>query len=396
MNKRKYTFKLKPSNSQKENLTAYLRLNQQLYNAALQERIEAYEKYKVSLKYNDQQQSLTQIRADHPEYKAMPVYIGRMTLRRLDKAFNSFFNRLKKGQTPGFPRFKSLSRFSCFEMCAGSGWGFEFGENQKNGWLSINGVGRIRARGKARISGNVKTSQVIHKSGEWFVSLTLEGNTTRERSQNKACGFDWGVEYLASSVDHDGNVTQIENPRYYRNAKDAMLPLEQSLSLKKRGSGRWKRACKKLSQAKAKLARQRQHDHHILSAEIADNYALFATEKLTIKNMTHTAKGDAENHGKNVKQKSGLNREILDTAPASLLAKIRYKVEETGGEFVEVPTRKVKPSQRCPSCHAIKKKPLSLRIHECDCGAKMPRDVASALVCINWALGLGAETAPSR
>ena len=109
--------------------------------------------------------------------------------------------------------------------------------------------------------------------------------------------------------------------------------------------------------------------------------------------MTGSAKGDSENPGKNVKAKSGLNREILDTAPAQLLGMIRYKVEETGGEFIEAPTKKLKPSQRCPSCWAIRKKKLSERQHSCDCGLSMGRDSASAWVMLKWALGLGQELA---
>jgi putative transposase len=69
--------------------------------------------------------------------------------------------------------------------------------------------------------------------------------------------------------------------------------------------------------------------------------------------MTKSAKGTVENPGKNVKQKSGLNREILDTAPRKLLNMIHYKVEETDGHYEEVETRKIKPSQRCPDCLAV-------------------------------------------
>ncbi len=330
MDKRKINYKLYPSQSQSERLLESLRLHQQLYNAALQERIDCYRKTGKSISYNDQQASLTQIRADHPEYKAIPVYITRMTLRRLDKAFKAFFERVKKGQAPGFPRFRSLSRFSSFEMCGGSGWAFIPEANGKHGRLSINGIGRIKARGKARTLGKVKTSQVIHKHGQWFLSVTVECEPVR--------------------------------------------------------------ACKVLTQARAKVARQRHHDHHQLSHDLAKEYTLFATEKLTIRNMTRTAKGTLDKPGKMVKQKSGLNREILDTAPAKLLAMIHYKVEETGGEFVEIPTRKAKPSQRCPACWEVVKKTLSERTHQCDCGCTMPRDAASGLVAIKWALGLGGNS----
>ena len=115
--------------------------------------------------------------------------------------------------------------------------------------------------------------------------------------------------------------------------------------------------------------------------------ALIATEKLTIKNMTRSAKGTIENHGKNVKQKSGLNREILNTAPAMTLKMLQYKAEEASTEYVEVPTRKIKPSQTCPMCYAQKKKSLSERWHSCSCGCEMHRDEASGTVCLNYAFG---------
>lgn len=389
MEKRKINYRLYPSAAQKERLLENLRLHQQLYNAALQERIDCYRKTGRSIAYNDQQASLTQIRADHPEYRSIPVYITRMTLRRLDKAFKSFFDRVKKGQTPGFPRFKSLNRFSSFDMCSGSGWSFLPEANGKHGRLSINGIGQIKARGKARTMGKVKASQVMHKHGQWYLSVTVECEPKRTCEGLKACGFDWGVEYLGTIAHEDGTTKTLDNPRYYRDSKESLLPLQQAVARKKRGSNRWKRACKALANAKAKVARQRHHDHHQLSHDLAKEYALFATEKLTIRNMTRTAKGTVEKPGKKVKQKSGLNREILDTAPAKLLGMVRYKVEETGSEFVEIPTRKAKPSQRCPACWTVVKKSLSERVHSCDCGCTMPRDAASGLVAIKWALGTG-------
>jgi putative transposase len=389
MKLRKTNYKLYPGQRQSARLLEVLRLQQQLYNAALQERIDCYRKTGKSISYNHQQASLTQIRADHPEYKAVPVYISRMTLRRLDKAFKAFFSRVKKGQAPGFPRFRSLSRFSSFEMCAGSGWTFTPGDKNKHGRLFIRSVGHIKARGKARTLGTVKASQVVYRHGQWFLSVTYECHPERLCKGQKACGFDWGVEYLGSLAHENGDTFTIENPRYFRNSKEGILALEQAVARKKRGANRWRRACKTLSEARSKLVRQRHHDHHQLSHDLAETYTLFATEELTIRNMTRTAKGTVEKPGRMVKQKSGLNREILDTAPAKLLAMIRYKVEETGGEFVEIPTRKAKPSQRCPACWAVAKKTLSDRTHQCDCGCTLPRDAASGLVAIQWALGLG-------
>jgi putative transposase len=107
---------------------------------------------------------------------------------------------------------------------------------------------------------------------------------------------------------------------------------------------------------------------------------------LQIAELTRSAKGTADNPGKNVKQKTGLNREILDTAPARFQRFLDYKAAEAGGLYLEAPTRSLKPSQTCPACGARRKKTLSERLHVCACGHREPRDSASGRVCLNWAL----------
>ena len=88
-----------------------------------------------------------------------------------------------------------------------------------------------------------------------------------------------------------------------------------------------------------------------------------------------------------VKQKAGLNREILDTAPARFLKFVSSKAAEAGAIYLQAPTRKLKPSQRCPACGGIRKKTLRERIHQCaECGHTEPRDAASARVCLIWTL----------
>jgi len=392
MELRKIDYKLYPNSAHEDALLNVLRLQKDLHNGALEERIDCYKKTGQSLSYNDQQKSLTQIRGDSQDYKDMPVYISRMTLRRLDKSFKAFFGRVKRGETPGFPRFKSMKRFKSFEICEGSGWKFNSGENNKHGVLYIRNIGHIKARGKARTFGKIKTSQIIHKHGDWFLSLTVECEPTRVTDSKKACGIDWGVEHLLSITHEDASFRQVENPRYYETHKTEVLELERSMARKKRGSARWKRACKALSQSRAKIARKRHQDHHQLSHNIAKEYALVASEKLDIKQMTR-----ADNPS-GIYNKTSLNRRVLDTSPAKLMGMIRYKVEETGGRYEEVQTKKVKPSQRCPDCLVTKKKPLKVRHHICTCGCTMKRDVASGLVMLRSVLGtlhLRVETIPN-
>ncbi|MHB8148146.1 MAG: zinc ribbon domain-containing protein, partial [Vulcanimicrobiaceae bacterium] len=105
-----------------------------------------------------------------------------------------------------------------------------------------------------------------------------------------------------------------------------------------------------------------------------------------IKAMTGSAKGTVESPGRKVAQKAGLNREILATAPRAFLDMLRYKAAEAGIAYVEVPSRKVKPSQTCSGCGIQRKKPLSERMHVCACGLVLTRDQNAALVNLLWAL----------
>ncbi len=93
-----------------------------LYNAALEERIDAWRKAGKSISDFDQQNVLPQIKAARPEFVELGSHALQQTLRRLDLAFQSFFRRVKAGQTPGFPRFKAAKRFSGFTYPDPAGW----------------------------------------------------------------------------------------------------------------------------------------------------------------------------------------------------------------------------------------------------------------------------------
>ena len=121
------------------------------------------------------------------------------------------------------------------------------------------------------------------------------------------------------------------------------------------------------------------------SGEIVSGNSRIATEKLNIKGMTKKAKKGS----KRKRQKTGLNRSILDVGIGNLKSLIKYKVTEAGGFYVEVPTRKVKPSQTCPNCGHQKKKTLAQRVHSCEkCGYECDRDVAAAKVMLDRARGM--------
>src|SRR5258705_9741512 len=115
-----YRYRLLPTRQQHRALEAILESQRQLYNAALEERIDAYRKAHVTRTYFDQTKALTEWRRDDPGASAMPVALQRATLKRLDEAYKAFFRRIKKGGKPGFPRFRGKGWFDSFgfrEFC---------------------------------------------------------------------------------------------------------------------------------------------------------------------------------------------------------------------------------------------------------------------------------------
>lgn len=101
--------------------------------------------------------------------------------------------------------------------------------------------------------------------------------------------------------------------------------------------------------------------------------------------MTASAKGTVEKPGKKVRQKAGLNREILDTAPGGLHSLLAYKAEEAGCRLMLLDPRKYRPSQVDPITAEIRKKTLNERTHVLPDGTIIGRDQAAAWVL--WQLG---------
>lgn len=376
MMKRKITYRLYPNQEQTARLFELLGFHQRVYNAALEKRISVYREKGKSLSFADQCKALTEWRQKDADLKAINAQSLQVTLKRLDLAFQAFFRRVNAGGTPGFPRFKSWQRFS--------GWGYKThgdgfrlisNEEMKHGHLRLSGVGHIKIRGRARTPGEVKTAEILHKAGKWYVSVTVACQPTR-CCGTKAIGMDWGVEKFLVTHDSQEKTDLIENPRFVKKLLPTLKALQQSVSRKKKGSHNRKKAVRVLSNLHAKMTRNRRHFHHVLSAKIVKENGLIATEGLSVKAMT--AKGGVN--------KKGLNREILSTAPTQFHSLLKSKAEEAGAMWIEIPTREVKPSQTCHLCFAQVKKRLSERWHHCDCGASCDRDENAARVILNWAL----------
>lgn len=371
---RRMEFRVYPTKAQEARLEEWTVLHARLYNACLEQRIFAYRRRGVSLGYYDQQNELPAFKAALPEYLPLGSHALQETVRRVDRAFKAFFGRVRRGEKPGFPRFKSAKRYKGFTYPDPAGWKFALGENGKHGKLSITNFGILKLRGKPRQWGEPTTLTLTRRpTGEWFASITVKCEPVREAGR-RAAGLDLGCETAVTLSDG----TVFENPRHLKASMAQLKATQRDLARRKRGGANRDKTRRRVAKLHQRVANQRRDFQHQVTNRLIKTYGLIATEKLNIKPMT--ASGGAH--------KTGLNRSILDVGMATITKFLTYKAEEAGAcRLVMVPTRKVKPSQTCPACGHQKKKPLSERTHSCsECGYRAPRDVAAAQVMLAWAL----------
>lgn len=389
---RSISFKLYPNPVQAEVMWRKHVMLKDLWNAALEERIGAWRRG-VRIRRSDQEKSLKYIRSDIDGWRGLVhTHEAQIVLKRLDLAFDGFFRRLRAGKSPGFPRFRSADRFRGWGYKEhGNGFKLEMREGGRHGHATLFGVGRMRVRGITRTPGRVLKSDVTRTSRGWMLNVVVEtGCAERERPNGPAAGLDWGVSEFATVACENGTYEALPNPRHLDVEAQDLREAQRRLSVAARArkiSGRALRTHRKaLARRHAKVAARRKDFLHKTSSALVARHRMIATEELKISNMTRSARGTIEAPGRNVAQKAGLNRAILDTGPRTFLNMLRYKAEEAGIEFLEAPTRKLKPSQRCPECGTVRKKALAQREHFCPCGCTLGRDEAAARVLLQWGL----------
>lgn len=379
---RRITFRLYPSKSQAVKLFEMRRLHCMLYNSAVADRKDSYQKLGKSISYYDQQNRLPDFKKVWPEFVFLGSQALQATLKRVDLAFVSFFKGLR-----GYPRFKSIRNYSGWTYPASSGWKAK--TNGKNGHLDLSNIGQIQMRGEARTWGKPTTCTIVYRHGKWYASITVECDPIRI-TEGGAIGLDLGCKEAVTFSDG----VQISKPAFISEGEKAIKLAARSLRRKRapnkkkkiKASRRFKKIQSKISKLRRKVGRQRLDWMHKIASDTVSRNSLIAGEKLSIKNMTRKAKKDS----KRKRQKAGLNRSILEVGMSGLSKMFAYKAAEADGFYVESPTRQLKPTQRCAKCWELTPKTLSDRIHECSnaaCGHVEDRDINAAQVNLIWARG---------
>jgi putative transposase len=328
--RRSYKFRLRPTARQHVALQTCLDVHRRLYNAALEERLTAWRRHRVSVRYEDQSAQLKEIRAICPEQSRWSFSSQQATLRRLNKAFEGFFRRVKLDQKPGFPRFRSEHRFDSVEWPRdGDGCRFK----PEHGQVYLQGLGTLKVSMHRPVEGVVKTVSVKREGRRWFLILSCDNVPTRYLpATGSAIGIDMGITVCLATSNGD----LVANPRHGRTAAQRLALAQQFLAKKHRGSTNRRKQRDVVANRHRKVTNQRRDFHHQLSRRLVVDHDVLVIEDLAIRNMCRSAAGTADNPGTRVASKRGLNRSILDASWAAFATILAGKAEEAGRQVIRV------------------------------------------------------------
>ena len=378
-----------------------LDVTRQLYNAALQERRDAYRMRGVSVSVKQQYAELTVLRQPGFWLDSRLAAVYRecedAVLHRLDLAMQAFFRRCKRGETPGFPRFKSAARWKQLTFPHG-----DRALRLVGARVRVPGVGAVRLRTGREVPAERGRAWIVEKNGRWYACMECERAAQPLPATGKVLGVDRGVHVLAATSEGEliRNGRLADQHRRVVTGHARALEAATIKDAQGRPTNRKDRkriaAVRRLARAKEREANARLDALHKVAHRIVASADVIVTEKLNLRGMTRSAKGTLCEPGRHVAAKSGLNRVLLDAGFGILRRLIGEKAESAVRRVVDVEARY--SSQECSQCGTTAAKSRRRRRFVCiACGFALHADVNAALVIRGRAqLALTSEPYPAE
>ena len=356
-----YKFKLNPTLEQSDTFSSWAGTCRFLYNLCLEHRILSWQQYRVSVKWADQDKELKNLKkCEGFEWiKNSPSQILQQSLRDLDKAFKSFW---KSGF--GFPHFKKKGLGDSFRFPDAKQFSVRRVTKRK-AFVKLPKIGEVAFRISQSIEGKIKNATIKKETDGWYISFCCEKEIVVPENEMPTVGIDRGISetlVLSSSENSLSNI-ELNLPKQCKELRDRIKVLQRRLRLKKKFSENWKKLQQQIRKLHSKIARIRHDFLHKASSYIAKNHSYISLEDLKIKNMSKSAKGTLDKKGRNVKAKSGLNREILFQGWGIFANQLKYKSEWNGGHLELINPKFT--STRCSECLYNNKLNRSKKKFEC-------------------------------
>ncbi|MDE0211703.1 MAG: transposase [Boseongicola sp.] len=221
---RSYRYRLYPNRAQEAALTDTLGSLCDLCNAGLQQRIEAWRRQGVGLGHVQQAGELKAVRAAVPDLAGYSFSAERQVLRRLDKAFAAFFRRVKRGETPGFSRFRAKSRFHSADFRVGDGLAC------RDGRLRLVGIPSLaKVRWHRELPERPKHAVISRSCGKWHVTLQFKVRDQVDPGQ-ECTRPDVGIDVGLNSIVATGDGRTVKAPKHARKAQAKTRRLQRALA----------------------------------------------------------------------------------------------------------------------------------------------------------------------
>jgi len=332
-----YKFELMPTGQHQKLMRQFSGSRRFVFNKALALSVRYYRRFKKSAGYVNLANQLPKWKRLHLFLAEAPSQVLQQSLMDLDKAYVAFF----KGNAD-FPTFKKKSQ----------GGGFRYPQGcaleKSNSRIKLPKLGWVRYRNSRDIEGLVKNVTLSYKSNKWFMTVQTERSVVQEiHPAMSSIGIDVGITRFATLSD----ATFITPLNSFKQHQVKLTKYQRRMSRKKKFSKNWIKAKNKVAQVHADIAHARLDFLHKTSNIISKNHAMIFVEDLQISNMSKSSKGTIESPGRKVKQKSGLNRSILDQGWGEFRRQLEYKSNWNGGECMAVTPKNT--SRTCPCCKHI-------------------------------------------
>jgi putative transposase len=224
--------------------------------------------------------------------------------------------------------------------------------------------------------GTAKNITVSSTGGKWLVSIQTEREVEAPiPASTSAIGIDVGIARFTTFS--DGRFIAPLNS--FKQHQERLARVQRRRCRKVKYSSNWKKAKARVQKMHTRIANARKDFLHKTTTTISQNHALICVENVPVRNLSQSAKGTREQRGKNIRQKSGLNRAILDQGWGELRRQRAYKLDWNGGMLLAVPPHNT--SRICPACGPIAKenRPTQAQFLCVDCGYENHADVVGAI-----------------
>jgi putative transposase len=349
-----YKYRLYPTKEQKATLEHTLNTCKILYNNALAERKEAWEKEKRNVTCSQQRKQLSELKKTNPFLPKVHAHVLQDMLIRLDRTFQAFFRRVKNGEKPGYPRFKSIHRYHSFTF-------FEYGNGAKitGRKLMLSKVGVVSIKLHRTIEGKIKTCTIRKDVDRWYACFSVELPDAPKQKVKSVVGVDVGLESIVTLSTGE----KVGPPKFLKRSENRLVREQRRLSRKAKGSKNRAKQRLKVARLHRKVREQRLDFMHKLSRDLVERFDLIVFEDLRIRNML-------KNHY--------LAKSISDAAWYLLQGLTVYKAGWAGKHTAFAMPNGT--SQECCVCGAVMNLTLADRTFRCtSCGNVRDRDHNAAI-----------------